>query len=80
MPITTEQINTELSAIVAALAQAADSRDKGITLDLTPITIQATALCEHIINLPPDDAMRILPDLQHTVNALNDIHAGVKNS
>jgi hypothetical protein len=78
--MSTQDINRELAAIVAALAEASDNRDKGITLDLTPIANQATILCEHIINLPPDDAARILPDLQHTVNALNKIHESVKSS
>ncbi len=80
MQITVDAINQELAGIIAALTDAAASRDKGISIDLTPLTIQATKLCEHIINLSPEDAAQILPDLQRAVDTLNAIHESVKQS
>lgn len=80
MPPNVQEIIQNLSAIVDALAEASANRDKGVTLDLSPLTAQAAALCDQIIALPAGDAAAVLPDLQKAVEILNRIQAEIKPS
>ena len=80
MPITPDQIKTELNDILAALAEATAQSSGVISIDLTPVALQATKLCDHIISLPPAEALKILPELQYAVEKLDELHKIAKGT
>lgn len=73
-------VQNELHDITARLTDAVEKLNNGITLDLSDLAPRAKAVCEQILQLPPDEAMGLLAELQATVERLDALHARVKSS
>jgi hypothetical protein len=73
-------VRQELSAIAAALSDAADKINSGVTLDLADLGPRAQQLCEQILRLPPHEAIAMLGEMTEAVEKLNMLTEKLKNN
>ncbi len=72
-------IQAELKEITTHLTDAADQIQAGITLDLSDMAPRASVLCEQILQLPPEQALSMLIELNEAVTKLDFLTDKIKS-
>ncbi|MDE1148110.1 MAG: hypothetical protein PW843_16035 [Azospirillaceae bacterium] len=75
-----EALSGALDGLLSILRQTADLVAAGDTVEFTGLEDEATALCNAVVQLPPQEARAFLPRLEDVLAALERLENVVKRS